>query len=396
MRLTADKALSHWRGEGLLTAEQIAVLAASLENIEKPADSARAVRLFGFIGAVLTGLGAILFVASNWQGMSPLERTLVLLAGYGVTVVAAVLVEKRGFPLVGEAVWLLATLVLGANIFLIAQTYNLALTMWQGTLAWTIGAVAMGYARRSAAQAAVAVPLAILTIGWAGGGSGWFFDDQLEFLFADAGLRAVLPLLGLALVALSTLLPLREDLRFASTPCFRWGSFIVAASLIVTTAHTEVATAFYRADFNPKQIGIMLAATALVVAAALVGKVDSLLSRPALAALLAALALPLVKINGAPWVGIETGGVHLLFGLYVVGVFGAALFITWLGMQARNPRLVNIGMVSTTLIIIIQYFGWSFELLDRSLAFIAGGALLMGLSVFMERRRRGMLARIAA
>jgi len=396
MRLTADKALSYWLGEGLLNEMQVAALAASLETIERPADSARAVRVFGFIGAVLTGLGAILFVASNWQGMSPLERTLVLLAGYGVTVAAAVLVEQRGFPLVSEAVWLLSTLVLGANIFLIAQTYNLALTMWQGTLAWTIGALAMGYARRSVAQAAVAVPLAILTLGWAGGGSGWFFDDQLEFLFADGGLRPVLPLLGLALVALSTLLALRDDLRFARTPCFRWGTFIVAASLIITTAHVEVATAFYRADFDPKQIGIMLAAAALVVAAALAGKVDSLLSRPTLAVLLAALAAPLVRVDGAPWVGIETGGVHLLFGLYVVAVFGAALFITWLGMQARNARLVNIGMVSTTMIIIIQYFGWSFELLDRSLAFIAGGVILMALSVFMERQRRSILARIAA
>jgi uncharacterized membrane protein len=396
MRLTADKALSYWRSEGLLSVELANALAASLESIERPADSARAVRVFGFIGAVLTGLGAILFVASNWQGMSPLERTLVLLAGYGITVAAAVLVEKRGFPLVSEAVWLLSTLVLGANIFLIAQSYNLALTLWQGTLAWTIGALAMGYARRSAAQAAVAVPLAILTLGWAGGGSGWFFDDQLEFLFADGGLRPVLPLLGLALVAASTLLALRDDLCFARIPCFRWGTFIVAASLIISTAHAEIATAFYRADFDPKQIGIMVAAAALVVAAASIGKVDSLFSRPTLAVLLAALAAPLVRVDGVPWVDIETGGVHLLFGFYVIGVFGAALFITWLGMQARNPRLVNVGMVSTAMIIIIQYFGWSFELLDRSLAFIAGGVILMALSVFMERQRRRILARIAA
>ena len=156
MRRSVRNALEHWRSEGLLTDEQVGILGASAEKAQKPQDSARAVRIFGFIGAVLTGLGAILFVASNWDAMSPVQRTLMLLAGYGLTVGVAVLSEKRGLPLVAEAMWLSSTLVLGANIFLIAQIYNLSLTLWQGTLAWMIGALAMGYARQSTAQAAVA------------------------------------------------------------------------------------------------------------------------------------------------------------------------------------------------------------------------------------------------
>jgi len=396
MRLSAQDALQHWSNQGLLSGEQVAALSASLEGFEKPADTARTVRVFGIIGAVLTGLGAILFVASNWQGMSPLERTLVLLAGYGLSVAAAVVTEKRGLPLVTEAVWLLSTLVLGANIFLIAQSYNLSLTLWQGTLAWTIGALAMGYARDSMPQAAVAVPLGILTIGWAGGGTGWFFDDQMEFLFADSGLRPVLPLLGLGLVALSTLLPLRDDLRFARTPCFRWGTFILALTLIITTAHVDLAEGFFQADFTVRQLAVAAAAAVLVVAAALFGKVESNASRPAMGVMLAALAALLIPVQGSVWIGYEVGGVHLLFGAYVIAVFAAALFTIWLGIRARNARLVNVGMVSTTLIIVIQYFGWSFELLDRSLAFIVGGGVLMALSIFVERTRRSLLAQIAA
>ena len=396
MRRSVRSALEHWRSEGLLTDEQVGILGASAEQAQKTQDSARAVRIFGLIGAVLTGLGAILFVASNWAAMSPLQRTLMLLAGYGLTVGAAALSEKRALPLVAEAMWLLSTLVLGANIFLMAQTYNLTLTLWQGTFAWMIGALAMGYARQSTAQAAVAVPLGILTIGWAGGGSGWFFNDQMEFLFADGGLRPVLPLVGLALVALSTLLALRDDLRFARASCFRWGTFLVAATLIITTAEVNVAAAFYDADFSTKQVLLIVVSIVLVVAAAAAGRVESTMSRPAMLVLLAALLAMMIPAGDITWVGLDINGVHLLFGLYVLAVFALALFTIWLGMQARNTRLVNIGMVSTTLIIIIQYFGWSFDLLDRSLAFILGGVVLIALSTFVEKKRRQIMERIAA
>ncbi|MCH9052443.1 MAG: hypothetical protein IIA72_15420 [Proteobacteria bacterium] len=211
-----------------------------------------------------------------------------------------------------------------------------------------IGALAMGYARQSTAQAAVALPLGILTIGWAGGGSGWFFNDQMEFLFADGGLRPVLPLVGLALVALSTLLALRDDLSFARAPCFRWGTFLVAATLIITTTHSRLASAFYNADFSTKQVLLIVASIVLVAAAAVAGRVESTMSRPAMLALLVMLLAMMIPAGDITWVGMEFNGVHLLFGLYVLAVFAMALFTIWLGMQARNTRLVNIGMVSTT------------------------------------------------
>ena len=109
--------------------------------------------------------------------------------------------------------------------------------------------------------------------------------------------------------------------------------------------------------------------------------------------------LPLMMLApaaGPPWVAREVGGVHVFFGLYVLAVFVLALLAIWMGIRERNPLLVNIGMVSTTMIIIIQYFGWSFDLLDRSLAFILGGFVLMALSVFVERKRRLIMVQIAA
>jgi len=396
MRKAVEKALQHWRNQGLLTVEQVAELTTSIEEHERGEESGRAAAIFGSIGAVLTGLGVILFVASNWAGMGPTTRTLVLLGGYGVVVAAAVLAERRGLPRVAESVWLLATLVLGANIFLFAQTFHLSLTYWQGTFGWMIGALAMGYARQSVAQAAFAVPIGILTLGWMGGGSGWFFDDKLQFLYVDAGLRPVLPILGLGLIALSALVAARDDLTWLRTPTFRWGTAITAGSLIITTINGETARWFYSADFTLKQILVMVLTAGVVAAAFWKGELESRWSRPALAGTMVFLLFMLLPPGGGLLVWGDVGFWVLAFFLYVLAVFALALFSIWLGISARNTRLVNVGMTSTVLLIIIQYFGWSSLLLDRSLAFILGGVLLIGLSVLVEKKRREIMTRIAA
>ncbi len=396
MRKSVKKALEFWLSEGLLSAHKVDELSVSLVDHDRGEDSGRAVTIFGAIGAVLTGLGVILFVASNWAGMSPFARALVLIAGYGFVVLCAVVAERKTLPMVAEAIWLLVTFVLGANIFLFGQIYNLSLTWQQGTLAWMIGALAMGYARSSAAQAALAVPLAILTLGWWGGGSGWFFDDQMEYLYADAGLRPVLPLLGLALVAISTLVARREDLTFVRLPAFRWGTFLIAATLVITTIDREVAVDFFEADFGAKQLFVLVMTAVLAAAAYFVGEFDSPRSRPTMLAILGGLFLMIIPVGGEPWLALQFDGVHLLFGVYVLGVFALALLTIWLGITARNPRLVNVGMVSTVVLIIIQYFGWSVALMDRSVAFIVGGVVLIGLSAFVEKKRRQIMAQIAA
>ena len=147
MRWTARRALKQWQSDGLLTGDKAAALASRLDGYERRDDSSRAVGVFAIIGAVLTGLGVILFVASNWSGMGPVARALTLLLLYGLVVAGAMAAERRELTGVANAVWLLASLMLGANIFLLAQIFNHSLTYWQGPLLWMIGALAMGYAR---------------------------------------------------------------------------------------------------------------------------------------------------------------------------------------------------------------------------------------------------------
>ena len=104
----------------------------------------------------------------------------------------------------------------------------------------------------------------------------------------------------------------------------------------------------------------------------------------------------LVRHGGEPAIGafIATKGVAFL--LYILLVFAIAMCAIWIGLSERSAGLVNAGLLSAAIIIFIQYFSWSFELLDRSIAFIIGGLVLLGVGYGFERTRRHLLARMEA
>jgi len=82
----------------------------------------------------------------------------------------------------------------------------------------------------------------------------------------------------------------------------------------------------------------------------------------------------------------------MLFILHVVLTFVLHLVVLWFGAILRRPALVNIGMLGTVLLIMIQYFNFAYSMFDRSLFFIVGGALLLGMSLILERKRQHLLA----
>jgi uncharacterized membrane protein len=395
-RWPARKALDHWRKTGLLTAEQVDALRTDLEAQESRQSPGRAVTIFATIGAVLVGLGVILFVASNWARMGPVARVLVLSAGYLAAAIGAMWAEKSGLPKIANSVWVVVTLLLGANIMLIAQIFNHSLTYWQGPLLWMAGAVAMGYARKSPAQGAIAVPLGLLALGWIGGGSGWFMDDQIQFLVSPGGLRPLLPLIGLGLIAAALLLRRGKAWGFGEAACFKWGTLLIVLPLIISTVNVEAVEWIFGIDFTTKQILILSAVGVLVASAVWFGRTRAGLVRPVLIGLALLFLLLIVPVDGRPWLKMKVGGSHLPYAIYVIGVFVLTLLAIGLGVRTQNPALINTGIYSVAVLIVIQYFSWSFLLLDRSLVFIIGGILLIVMAMMLEKKRRALVSRIAS
>jgi uncharacterized membrane protein len=80
----------------------------------------------------------------------------------------------------------------------------------------------------------------------------------------------------------------------------------------------------------------------------------------------------------------------MIFVLFATAVATAAV-----GARLNSRMMINFGVASAAVLIFIQYFSWSFLLLQRSLAFIVGGALLIVTAIFLERQRRSLIARIS-
>lgn len=62
------------------------------------------------------------------------------------------------------------------------------------------------------------------------------------------------------------------------------------------------------------------------------------------------------------------------------------------GYLKKKNWLINLGSFSLFVFIIVKYFDWAFDFLDKSVFFISAGILLLVLGWFMERGRRYMIS----
>ena len=394
MTWTAEQALKHWQEKGLLTKQKASELSRALRDDEH-ADLhgvPRAVGVFATLGAVLVGLGILLFVGSNWADMTPFQRIAIVFLGYAVVVAGAHVTSQHKFTRTSDSLWLLADIVFGANIMLLAQVFHYSLTFWQGPFLWMTGTLAMGYACQKKAHGYLAVPLGILALGWIDSRGGWSFGGQMEFLGSSDNLLPLLSLFGMGLVSGSLLIRKKPQCAFLHEALMSWGTVLVTVPLIVSTIDSDIPGEMYDMGGTLKQWILITVAIALTVLATVKGDIKRSETRGYLLVFLALLGAMLLQKDGHSIVGSVLDSNAMLYFLYILVVFAIALWSVWMGVLCQNIRLVNYGIAAAAIIIVIQYFSWSFLLLDKSLAFIIGGILLIVMTTFIERKRRSLVS----
>lgn len=409
MTWTVDQALEHWKSEKLLTEKQVRSLRKSLEGRGEAHLPNRALAIFGTIGAILVALGVILFFASNWSAMTPLLKVSVLLIGILLTAIAGYSMQYGSgrYPKVGAALLFLNVLLFGASIFLVAQIYHLQLNFWLGTALWFLVTAYFAYTLQSRLHAALAVLLLLLTIGWLRTALVSGFATEFDFLVGDrVSMLGLLPLFGITLIGANALHRRHAPLKFASDVLFGWGVFFTLIPIVISTAHREFFFQYFALPADPVAVVLLIAAMVITVWAAVRGNFEEdPRSRYGLVALALYTAYVLVlaqipRILGYPEFngyggylqGTEMWSLRMLFILHVVLTFVLHLIVLWFGAILRRPALVNVGMLGMVLLIMIQYFNFAYSMFDRSLFFIVGGALLLGMSLILERKRQHLLA----
>ena len=154
--------LSLWQAEGLITPEQAGRLSARyrLDALGEPGGLWR--HLITAAGAILIGLGVILLIAYNWDAMGKAAK-LAIVFGSLILAHGAAILAVRDRPLLGESLFALGSMLMGAAIFLVGQVYHLDSHYPQALLLWSLGVIALAWALPSRVQAWMAL---ILILAW--------------------------------------------------------------------------------------------------------------------------------------------------------------------------------------------------------------------------------------
>ncbi len=127
----------------------------------------RAVSIIGVMGALLVGLGIIIYVAANWD-VIPVWARVTMLVGLtaAINIAGWFLLARLNYPRIGVAMLVVGALAYGASIHLIAQIYHVPVNHPNLTTAWFLGVLPMGYVVRSRLLVGVSLALLVLSMGF--------------------------------------------------------------------------------------------------------------------------------------------------------------------------------------------------------------------------------------
>lgn len=236
-----------WWAEGLIDAALYDTLSQryQFDRLERDA-SHRFIAILMGLGAVLLGLGAITFVAANWQVWARWFKVLLLLSCFvGVNVGGFYLWKRSNQPRLGQGLLLLGALLLGANMSLMSQMFHQHGEVYELFLIWGLGVAAMAYSLRL-------TPLGVLSmllvgVGYAGGWLNW--SNWQEFLWTQTLVQHMPLLVSLVFIPLAywcrsrvifglSAVAIAVALIFNLRPLAVWGSDLPAAGWIVALAFT--------------------------------------------------------------------------------------------------------------------------------------------------------------
>jgi uncharacterized membrane protein len=373
---SVSRAIDRWLAAGVIDAATAERLRAA-EGARKPAQTGKlAILAFGF-GGLLLAAGVFLFVAANWQDLSPWSRFAILLIVVVALHVGAA-VGARFSHALGTSLHAVGTATLGAGIFLSGQIFNLQAHWAEGFLLWAVGAGVAALLLRDWPQV---LWVAILGPAWLVAEWAAIFPwyRAISGEMAESVVSFGLVVLSAAYVS-ATMHDHEEAWRHALA---RLG----AVALLVTASGLASTGAEFMAgvEFEPAPTATLVVGWA--VAVLLPFAVAVLLRRREAwpVGIAAALALIVIALDAAvTW---QRLCIYLVYAAGSVGLVG------W-GLRDRQRLRINLGVLGFALTVLAFYFSSLFDMLGRAFGLIGMGLLCILGGWLAERGRRKLIARL--
>jgi uncharacterized membrane protein len=428
-----------WKADGVIDEDQAGTILLRYEEVRKTEETERGGRLvtiLTILGAVLLGIGAIIFFASNWQAIPKWFKVALIISSIIAAYTAGYLLvfTKQTYPKVGQALIFLGSIFYGSGIWLIAQIFHINAHYPNGVLFWALGIIpvalvagsvpilleaslllilwtifeqgqfgsinllylplaavmlTLSYKLRSRLAVGIGLFGLVLWLSVACGGS-FRSDEAILFVFLLSAVAGLLIFaLGRLQSAWSRSSLMKTSYRIVGLLVFFFSLYLLTFQGLVRIYRYSRGGAegsvFFMAAFSIIAI-CALGAAALNAAAGKnnAGQHKSMLIEAALVFIatfvLAALAL----------LGPAAGEKGLLITTNLL-LFLAIITVVISGYMGRDEILINIGLVFFVLDIIARYFDFFWDMLDKSLFFMGGGILLLAGGFLLERNRRKII-----
>ncbi|WP_255334343.1 DUF2157 domain-containing protein [Methanosarcina sp. KYL-1] len=366
-----------WLDEGTIDRTQAEKMRTDLTEYRKERRSKKQIVAFSTIGAILIGIGAILFVASNWEKLGNTVKVLLLVGStVGIHYTGYRLkYEKQKYPRAGSALIFLSALFFGASLFLIAQIYNINANNSTLVLIWILGVFPLVYGYRSAPIAGLCSLLFYLWIGL-------LYGERADFSEL-INIWDLYLISGIGIYFIGTLHGLADKTKHAEVPFKFMG---LQAALFALFIHT-----FELGEYTVEKIvpviyavlGILFLAVLLSPLRKRLASFQADASVSVIALLMAGITLTTIYIPASE---------NIYMVVFNVIFLGILTFLLYAGYGTENITIINTAMFWFILLIFARYFDFFWDLLPRSLFFIVGGLVLLVMSVVMERKRRELKA----
>lgn len=385
--MISNDLINKWLSEGLITKEQSEKMLADINRDTKEKKSDKLISLMATIGAVLLGLGFILFIASNWQKISSIQKVLLLEGSTFIVSFAGYYIgyEKKSLPKVGKSLLFLGSILFGATIILISQIYNVQANHHIVILLWLLGIMPLAYILNSLAITGLTVVLLYL---WVGVYLSTFTLDRI----GDVE-KLIIFYYGFSIILFEAgaLHFFREGIKKVGYIYRMFSLFIILCMSYLFTfkfcpEHFIRIAKDHSVEYKSDLYNMVLYISSLAIACIIFNLIFNptksktyILEQGTSLALIGVVLILFID----PYLSVSL--FHVLFNT----VFVATVFIIiYVGFDKKNHKVVDLGLLFFGLFILAKYFDFFYRLLPRSIFFMVGGAILIGGGMFLESKRK--------
>lgn len=382
--------LTGWQRDGIIDTSQAEAVMKRYGIEKKGYKPGNVITILSILASVLVGAGIILFFASNWELIPDfVKTTFLLITTFGTYYAGYVMrFEKKTYPKVGHALVFLASIFVGATIFLIGQIFNInADTHWL-VLLWFIAISPMGYFFES--RPTVGLNILVFTF-WMGS----LISDSYRGMYNPLLLYM---LFGIALYSAGQIHELTEKWSRFRMVYKGFGIFFILISYFYFTIWPGPSTYYY--GESAKLTATIQLLMGLFAVIAVVSILVNLLEKEKLKStryefyvLLAAFAgwIFLFIINSYSNYQLSPNITTLLFVIFNLLHLGLSIGTISIGYYKNETGFVNIGILFFALGVMQVYINHLQGMLPTGLGLIIGGIVLFAIATFLEKKRRALL-----